>query len=101
MKASSDKLKKEKSPLLKPHTAIPHKKTDSKKQSAKKEDLVIPKSTKCITQPSALATCTIKPVPASHLPLNHPNSLIPQLQAARIHPKLVSAKRRVLLAIIN
>jgi len=41
----SEKLKKEKSPLLKPHTAINHKKPDSKKASAKKDDLGIPKST--------------------------------------------------------
>ncbi len=41
----TEKLKKEKSPLLKPHTALNHKKADSKKPSAKKDDLTVPKST--------------------------------------------------------
>ena len=88
MKAT-DKLKKEKSTLLKPHTAVPHKKADSKKQSAKKDDLVIPKSTSCITQDSALATYTTKRALALPLLLSHQSSSTRLLLAARIHQKLV------------
>lgn len=98
----TEKLKKEKSPLIKPHTALTHKKPDSKKPSAKKDDLAIPKSTTLPTQHSASASRTIKPARASPRALSPPNSLIPQQPAARTLPKLVWAKQKVpLLGIIN
>lgn len=93
----TEKLKKEKSPLLKPQTALNNKKADSKKPSAKKHDLVMPKSRSTPTQHSASATPTTKLALDSPQAHNRRNSSILRLPAAKTRPKPVWERPRVLL----